>query len=83
MTYVILLAVRSDALVQAPYAMPSDLLVSQRSGKLNPNFFANAALSSGESNDAPRISMPFAEYSDLRSRNPQPSAVQPGVSALG
>src|SRR4026208_1687507 len=57
--------------------------VSQTSGKLKWNFSANALFSAGVSKDTPRITAPCPSESALRSRNPQPSAVQPGVSALG
>jgi hypothetical protein len=57
--------------------------VSQISGKLKLNFSANFLFSAGESKDAPRMTAFLASYSAFRSRNPQPSAVQPGVSALG
>ncbi len=53
------------------------------SGKLKLNFFAKAAFSAGVSKLTPTIAAFFFSYSPLRSRNPQPSAVQPGVSALG
>jgi hypothetical protein len=53
------------------------------SGKLKWNFSAKALFSAGLSNDAPRMTAFLASYWALRSRNPQPSAVQPGVSALG
>src|SRR5262245_53639677 len=43
----------------------------------------NAALSAGLSNEIPRTTTPAFSYSEWRSRNPQPSAVHPGVSALG
>ena len=57
--------------------------VSQIRGKLNENFSANCLFSAGVSKDAPRITAFFRSYSAFRSRNPQPSAVQPGVSAFG
>jgi hypothetical protein len=57
--------------------------VSQISGKLKWNFSANALFSAGVSNDAPRMTAFLALYWAFRSRNPQPSAVQPGVSAFG
>jgi hypothetical protein len=57
--------------------------VSQIRGKLKWNFSAKALFSAGVSNDAPRMTAFFASYWAFRSRNPQPSAVQPGVSALG
>src|SRR5262245_27260079 len=43
----------------------------------------NAALSAGLSNEIPRTKTPAFSYSEWRSRNPQPSAVHPGVSAFG
>src|SRR5262245_34730849 len=49
----------------------------------NENLAANALFSAGVSNDAPRIVTFFFAYSWLRSRKPQPSTVQPGVSAFG
>jgi len=57
--------------------------VSLMRGKLNWNFSANFLLSAGLSNEAPMMTAFLASYWALRSRNPQPSAVQPGVSALG
>jgi hypothetical protein len=57
--------------------------VSLISGKLKWNFSANFLLSPGLSNEAPRMTAFLASYRAFRSRNPQPSAVQPGVSALG
>ena len=57
--------------------------VSQISGKLKWFVSANFLLSSWLSNDAPTIAAFFRSYSDLRSRNPLPSAVQPDVLALG
>jgi hypothetical protein len=57
--------------------------VSEISGKLKLNFSANFLLSSAESKEIPRMTAFFLSYSALRSRNPQPSAVQPGVSAFG
>jgi hypothetical protein len=57
--------------------------VSQRSGKLKLNFSANFLFSAWLSKEAPRMTAFLASYWALRSRNPQPSAVQPGVSALG
>jgi hypothetical protein len=57
--------------------------VSQISGKLKWNFSANFLLSAALSKDAPRMTAVLRSYSALRSRNPQPSAVQPGVSAFG
>ena len=67
----------------APYARPIFRSVSQSSGKLKLNFWAKAAFSSAVSKLAPRMPAFFFSYSALRSRNPQPSAVQPGVSAFG
>ena len=67
----------------APYAVPIVRSVSQISGKLNEFVSANCLLSAWLSNDAPMIAAFFRSYSDLRSRNPLPSAVQPDVLALG
>lgn len=69
--------------VAAPYARPTLRSVSHSSGKLKWNFCAKAAFSSAVSKLAPRMTAFFFSYSVLRSRNPQPSAVQPGVSAFG
>ena len=57
--------------------------VSQSRGNVKENFSANFLFSAGVSNETPRIAAFFRPKSALRSRNPQPSAVQPGVSALG
>jgi hypothetical protein len=57
--------------------------VSEISGKLKLTFSANFLLSAALSNEAPRMTAFLASYWAFRSRNPQPSAVQPGVSALG
>jgi len=57
--------------------------VSLISGKLKLNFSANFLLSVWLSNEAPRMTAFLASYWAFRSRNPQPSAVHPGVSALG
>jgi hypothetical protein len=43
----------------APYAIPISRFTSQSSGNGYWNFLANAALSSTQSNDAPRISVFF------------------------
>lgn len=67
----------------APYARPMERSVSQSSGKLNLNFSAKARFSAGVSKLMPRIWALRAWYSPLRSRNPEPSRVQPGVSAFG
>jgi hypothetical protein len=53
------------------------------SGNGNENLRAKAALSSGVSKLAPTISVFRSWKSRIRSRNPMPSAVQPGVSAFG
>ena len=47
------------------------------------NFSAKARLAAGESTEMPRTLTPLVSYSRIRSRNPQPCLVQPGVSALG
>jgi hypothetical protein len=67
----------------APYAMPIFRSVSQRRGKGKLFFFANFALSSTLSKLTPTIFAFFSSYSAVRSRNPEPSAVQPPVSAFG
>jgi hypothetical protein len=67
----------------APYAVPIVRSVSQMSEKLKLNFSANFLLSLALSKDAPRMTAFLRSHSALRSRNPQPSAVQPGVSAFG
>ena len=67
----------------APYATPMARAVSQSSGKLNLYFSANLAFACSSSKLAPRIWTFFAANSLLRSRNPEPSAVQPGVEAFG
>jgi hypothetical protein len=61
----------------------ADLPVSQRSGYGKSFFFANFALSSTLSKLTPTIFAFFSSYSAERSRNPEPSAVQPPVSAFG
>jgi hypothetical protein len=63
--------------------MPILRSVSQRRGKGKRNFAAKREFSSGVSKLTPRIVAFFAAYCSLRSRNPEPSSVQPGVSAFG
>ena len=63
--------------------MPSLRSVSEISGNGKLNFFANAAFSAGVSKLTPITCTFFLLYSSARSRNPEPSAVQPGVSAFG
>ena len=77
------LAYSSVAFVAAPYASPILRSVSHSSGKLNLNFSANFRFSSGVSKLTPRMRAFFCSYSPARSRNPEPSRVQPGVSAFG
>jgi hypothetical protein len=67
----------------APYASPIDRSVSHSRRKGNSNFSAKARFSSTLSNETPRICAPFSSISRIRSRNPQPSMVHPGVSAFG
>ena len=67
----------------APYLMAMLLSASVSRGKLKLYLRANFALASGLSNEQPRMTAFFWSYSGLRSRNPQPSDVQPGVSAFG
>ena len=57
--------------------------MSHNRGKLKLNFSANALFSSGVSKLTPRMTAFFSSYCLLWSRNPQPWAVQPGVSAFG
>jgi hypothetical protein len=58
-------------------------VVSQRRGKLKSNFSAKARFLSSVSKLMPRIWAFASSNFRMLSRNPQPSAVQPGVSALG
>ena len=58
--------------VRAPESLQRDLEVA-----------ANFALASWSSKETPRIFAFFCSYCEARSRNPEPSAVQPGVSAFG
>jgi len=44
----------------APYAVPIVRSVSQRRGKLKLNFSAKALFAAALSNDAPRMTAPFA-----------------------
>lgn len=67
----------------APYATPTVRSVSHSSGKGNLNFSAKALFSAGVSKLTPRTLTFFASYCGRRSRNPEPSRVQPGVSAFG
>ena len=53
------LAAAAFASSAAPYATPISRRTSQSSGNGQPNFFANAAFSSTESNETPRISTFF------------------------
>src|SRR5438552_2812658 len=73
----------AEASSAAPYASARLRSGSERSGKGKENFRAKAALSAGVSKLAPRMVTPSASKSRIRSRNPLPSIVQPGVSALG
>jgi hypothetical protein len=59
MRYEIRLAISADRESAAPYARPMSRRTSQSSGNGYWNFFANAALSSTVSKDAPRISVFF------------------------
>ena len=67
----------------APYATPMLRSVSQRSGKGKSNFSAKRRFSAALSKLTPMTWAFFALYSLSRSRNPEPSRVQPGVSAFG
>ncbi len=57
--------------------------MSERSRKGKLHFSAKALFSSGVSKEIPRISQFAFVNSEARSRNPWPSVVHPGVSALG
>ena len=76
-------AYSSFSLVAAPYARPILRSVSHSSGNGKLNFFANAAFSFSLSKLTPMTFAFFASYCSARSRNPEPSRVQPGVSAFG
>jgi hypothetical protein len=76
-------ALVAEASSAAPYLMARLLSVSEMSGKGKAYFFAKAAFRSGLSKLAPRMAVFSSSKSRIRSRNPMPSAVQPGVSALG
>lgn len=67
----------------APYGTPIFFPVSQSSGKGKSNFSAKRRFSSTLSKLTPMTCTFFALYSASRSRNPEPSRVQPGVSAFG
>jgi hypothetical protein len=67
----------------APYARPILCSVSQSNGKGKSNFSAKRRFSSTVSKLTPMTCAFFALYSTSRSRNPEPSRVQPGVSAFG
>jgi len=82
-TYAMRRAYSSFAFSAAPYARPILRSVSQSSGKGKSNFFAKAAFSFWVSKLTPRMTAFFAVYWSMRSRNPEPSIVQPGVSAFG
>jgi hypothetical protein len=68
---------------KAPYAFAIALSESERRSKLNSNFSANFRFASTLSKLAPRMVASIFPKSRIRSRNPHPSLVQPGVSALG
>ncbi len=63
--------------------MPIFRSVSPISGNPNQYFAANFRFSSDVSKLTPMIVAFFFLYSSVRSRNPVPSAVHPGVSAFG
>jgi hypothetical protein len=67
----------------APYATPMERSVSQSSGKGKLYFSAKRRLAFSLSKLTPRTCVFFCSYSPMRSRNPEPSRVQPGVSAFG
>lgn len=76
-------AALSFGLSQAPYCTPMLRSVSESSGKGKSFFSANSRFSSTVSKLMPRISVFFSAYRGARSRNPEPSAVQPPVLAFG
>ena len=82
-TYEIRFAVPADGVSHAPYAIPIRLSVSHSRRYGKSNFFAKAAFSCTLSKEAPRITTFLFSNSADRSRYPQPSMVQPGVSAFG
>ena len=57
--------------------------VSQRSGNGKLYFSAKRRFAFSSSKLTPRTLVFFCSYSPIRSRNPEPSRVQPGVSAFG
>lgn len=63
--------------------MPTARVVSHSSGNPKPNFFSKAAFAGWSSKLMPSSWTPFSWYFRAWSRNPQPSTVQPGVSAFG
>jgi hypothetical protein len=83
MTYAIRFAYSSFGDSAAPYAIPILRSVSHNSGKGKSYFSANFAFAATSSKLTPRTVAFFDSYSAMRSRNPEPSAVQPGVSAFG
>lgn len=83
MTYAMRFAYSSFALLAAPYAIPILRSVSHSSGNGKSYFSANFALSATESKLTPRSWTFLLSYWSARSRNPEPSAVHPGVSAFG
>jgi hypothetical protein len=83
MTYAILLAYSSFGESAAPYFTPMSRSVSHSSGNGKSNFSAKLRFSSGRSKLTPMTCAFFALNSVSRSRNPEPSLRQPGVSAFG
>ncbi len=69
--------------MQAPYAIPISRPVSHSNLNGKWFFLAKAALEATSSKLTPRTTMPELSKALYWSRNPQPSRVQPPVSALG
>jgi plastocyanin len=66
-----------------PYCWPTRLSTSETRRYGNDCSSANALFSAGVSKEMPTISAPASVNSGVRSRNPWPWIVQPGVAALG
>src|SRR3954451_20623216 len=73
----------SSGPLAAPYASPVFREVSDSRRYGNPSSSANDLFSSGVSKEMPTMVAPASSNSGVRSRNPCPSIVQPGVAALG
>lgn len=76
-------AAKSVIVATAPYAKAIRRSVSQRIGNGKEYFSLNFRFSAGLSVLIPRITAFLSLKSWIRSRNPIPSTIQPGVFALG